>query len=75
VSRGVRLGLGFWGLGLFCIKSLGEKTEGGEERAEDGFGAGGDSRGIGICDFALRRVWGWQFGEFGRFMVMMILGS
>ena len=50
----------FWGLGLFCIKSSGQKTEGGEGKrekvegkrlgVEDGFGEGRDSRWVGIFD-------------------------
>ena len=39
-------------------------------KAEDGFAAGRDSLWIGVLD-----GWDWQFWEFGRFMVMMILGS
>jgi len=69
----------FWGLGLFCIKKTGQRTEGREvkskkgkgksERPEDGFGASRESRWIGIL--GLLRLGGWRFWGFGRFMLMM----
>jgi len=64
--------LGYWGLGLFCIKSLickgfSTSVEGGERRVDRGI-RGSGCRGSG--EQGIR-----ELGDFGRLRVMMIEAS